>query len=70
MKLMKILGLFLGGFAILALIVMIIAYPFMWLWNWLMPTVFGLGTISFWQSLGILAFLSIIGSFFKRSSSK
>ena len=26
----------------------------MLLWNWLMPTIFGLVAISFWQALGIL----------------
>ena len=25
----------------------------MYLWNWLMPELFGLGTIGFWQALGI-----------------
>lgn len=61
--------LILAGTGIIALIVAIVAYPFMWLWNWLMPAIFGLGTISIWQSIGILVFLSIIGSFFKRSKS-
>src|SRR5271156_1258904 len=26
----------------------------MWLWNWLMPAIFKLPTISFWQAIGIL----------------
>ena|SRR6185295_3727854 len=29
------------------------------LWNWLMPTIFGLPTLTFWQALGLL-FLSWI----------
>jgi hypothetical protein len=29
------------------------ALPLMWLWNWIMPTVFGLTKIGFWQALGI-----------------
>ena len=39
-------------------------YPLvvMLLWNWLMPAIFGLGTISFWQAFG-LAFL--IGLLFR-----
>ena len=34
------------------------------LWNWLMPAIFGLGAIDFWQAFGIL-FLSriLFGSF-------
>ena len=32
----------------------------MLLWNWLMPVVFGLGAISFWQALGLLALARIL----------
>jgi len=34
----------------------------MWLWNWLMPAIFGLGTITFWQSAGILILSKILFS--------
>jgi hypothetical protein len=37
-----------------------------WLWNWLMPAVFGLGTVTFWQALGLLALSRIlVGGFHK-----
>ena len=29
-------------------------YVFMCLWNWLMPAIFGLGMITFWQGIGLL----------------
>lgn len=32
----------------------------MFLWNWLMPAIFGLGLITFWQALGLLALSKII----------
>jgi hypothetical protein len=32
----------------------------MLLWNWLMPSVFGLAAISFWQALGLLALVRIL----------
>lgn len=32
----------------------------MLLWNWLMPTIFGLITINFWQALGLLALCRIL----------
>ena len=32
---------------------LVLALPTMWLWNWLMPTIFGLIKISGWQALGI-----------------
>ena len=36
----------------------------MLLWNWLMPAIFGLATISFWQALGLFALSRILfGSF-------
>lgn len=35
----------------------------MYLWNWLMPTLFGLVTISFWQALGIFALAKILFGF-------
>ena len=36
----------------------------MLLWNWLMPAIFGLITISFWQALGILVLCRLLfGSF-------
>jgi hypothetical protein len=30
------------------------------LWNWLMPAIFGLGLISFWQSLGLIILSKIL----------
>ena len=32
----------------------------MWLWNWLMPTIFNLPTIGFWQAAGILILAQIL----------
>ena len=35
-----------------------------WLWNWLLPDIFGLRRITFWQALGLLALCRILfGSF-------
>lgn len=41
-------------------------HVFMALWNWLMPEIFGLGTIDFWQGYGLILLSSIL---FKGSSS-
>jgi len=35
------------------------------LWNWLMPAIFGLRTLTFWQSLGLLALCRILFGGFK-----
>ncbi|MDR2963407.1 MAG: hypothetical protein LBU90_07250 [Bacteroidales bacterium] len=32
----------------------------MLLWNWLMPAIFGVNTISFWQALGLFALCRIL----------
>lgn len=37
-------------------------FAFMWLWNWLMPELFNLPVLSFWQSVGLLVLSKIIFS--------
>jgi hypothetical protein len=41
----------------------------MWLWNWLMPEIFKLPAIGFWQAVGILILSQILfkGGFFGRA---
>lgn len=48
-----------GGIFITGLIILF-AYVFMWLWNWLMPELFGLGTLTFWKAAGLLLLAKII----------
>lgn len=55
-----------GAVALIGFVALILALPTMWLWNWLMPKIFGLITINFWQALGINLLSSIL---FKSSSS-
>ena len=50
---MENLLLILGTITLIALIALLLALPTMWLWNWLMPTIFGLIKINFWKALGI-----------------
>jgi len=45
-------------FAVLA--IPLFGFLVMWLWNWLMPAVFSLHTISFWQALGLLILSKIL----------
>src|SRR5512141_2930694 len=43
----------------------------MWLWNWLLPSLFGLPQIGFWQAVGLLALSRILlGGFGFRGSSR
>jgi len=38
-----------------------------WLWNWLLPDIFGLRRVTFWESLGLLALSRILFGGFGRS---
>ena len=38
----------------------LVTYLVMSLWNWLMPVIFGLTAISFWQALGLLILSKIL----------
>jgi hypothetical protein len=44
-----------------------LAFAVMSLWNWLGPDLFQAGTITFWQALGVLILLSIVGSVVRKS---
>ena len=44
---------FIVALVFVAIFALILAFPVMWLWNWIMPAIFGLVRITFWQALGI-----------------
>ena len=46
------------GIVILA--ALLLGVPLMYLWNGLMPTIFGLPTIGFWQAVGLNFLASIL----------
>ena len=49
---------------ILAITLFLLAnYVLMRLWNWLMPDLFGLSTITYWQALGILVIAKLLFGF-------
>lgn len=39
--------------AVIALICILLGLPLMLLWNWLMPDIFNLPQIGFWQAVGL-----------------
>ena len=51
---------------IVAIVSVLAAVPMYWLWNWLMPVLFSLTTITFWQAWGLVFLTSIL---FKRTNS-
>lgn len=47
-------GLFIVGLATL------FGFVVMWLWNWLMPMIFGLTTLTFWEAVGVFILFKIL----------
>lgn len=45
---------------LVALICFLSGWATMLLWNWLVPVIFGLGTITFWQALGLIVLVKLI----------
>jgi hypothetical protein len=48
-----------GTIAIVGLAILF-GFVLMWLWNWLMPDIFGLTTITYWQAVGLFILLKIL----------
>lgn len=53
-KAMHIVGMVFLGLLLTALFALLFGFVIMWLWNWLIPEIFGLGEITFWQAFGII----------------
>jgi hypothetical protein len=45
---------------VIAIFVLIFGGIVMWLWNWLLPPLFGLPQLSVWQAFGLLALCRIL----------
>jgi len=50
---LKLLGLAMIAFVAIVIIALLLGFPVRWLWNWLMPSIFGLAKISFWKAFGV-----------------
>ena len=60
---LKIVGMVFGGIILAGLLAFLFGWVIMLLWNWLMPEIFGLGTITYWQGFGIFFLAKIIFGF-------
>jgi len=60
--LLKAIGAVVVVFGLLVIFAAVFALPTYWLWNWLMPTIFHLPTITFFQAWGVNA---LCGGLFK-----
>jgi hypothetical protein len=56
---------------LIIILIALFGYVTMRLWNWLMPEIFGLGQIGYWQALGIIVLAKIFfGGFGDHKSNK
>ncbi|MBN1897308.1 MAG: hypothetical protein JW827_00905 [Spirochaetes bacterium] len=65
-KVFRIIGIAIGGVILAGVFGLLFGYFVKLLWNWLMPTLFGLGTITYWQAFGIVILGKLIFGGFGR----
>jgi hypothetical protein len=53
-KVVRIIAFGIAGVCFAALFALVLGIVAQWLWNWLMPDIFGLKQISYWQAFGLL----------------
>ena len=58
-KVLKIIAMVIFG----VLIFLLATYLLMRLWNWLMPDLFGVGAVTYWQALGIFVLAKLLFGF-------
>ena len=59
-KVAKIVGWVFAGIGIAAVLGLVLGYGLMWLWNWLMPDIFGLPEIGYWQAVGLFVLAHLL----------
>ncbi|MFT0713783.1 hypothetical protein [Flagellimonas lutimaris] len=65
-KVVKVIAMVILG----VLIFLLANYLLMRLWNWLMPDLFGVGTVTYWQALGVFVLAKLLFGFGGGSGSK
>lgn len=56
----EIAGIIIFGAIAIAGLAILFGFVLMWLWNWLMPEIFGLTTLTYWQAVGLFILLKIM----------
>ncbi|MBN2078617.1 MAG: hypothetical protein JW838_06600 [Spirochaetes bacterium] len=60
LKPLKIAGMAIGGVALAVLFAFLFGLLVQYLWNWLMPGLFGLGTITYWQAVAMVILAKLL----------
>jgi len=58
-KIMKIIGFVLLGLVVVVALAAVFGFAVQWLWNTLMPEVFNLPEVSYWQAVGLVILAQI-----------
>ncbi len=69
-KIVKVIFIVIFGAIAIAALALLFGYVVMLLWNWLMPAIFGLGMITFWQAVGIVILAKLLFGGFGGSGGK
>lgn len=64
LRFLRIVGMVFLGLAFAVVFALVFGLVVKLLWNWLMPALFGLGEISYWQAFGIVILAKILFSGF------
>lgn len=56
----EIIGMIVFGAIAIVGLAILFGFVLMWLWNWLMPTLFGLSTVTYWQAVGLFILFKIL----------
>jgi hypothetical protein len=59
-RLARIIGWVIIGLGFAVLFALVFGYVVMWIWNMIMPAVFGLSEITFWQAFGIVILAKLL----------
>jgi hypothetical protein len=59
-RVIRIVMMVLGGVALGVVVAFLLGWIVMLLWNWLMPTIFGLPAIGFWKAWGLVILAHIL----------
>jgi hypothetical protein len=60
MKVFKIIGMIVAGLITAVIVAFLFGYFVQWLWNWLMPQIFHLERINFWQAFGLVLLFKLL----------
>lgn len=56
----QIIGIIIFGAIAITGLAILFGFVIMWLWNWLMPAVFGLPVLTYWQAVGLFILLKLL----------